>query len=191
MTHHAAAPLATPAVLVVRRAPAGRGCRPYLCQVGCTAPGVLRTSGRSVTLVWPRQRLSCPRVGKALYRAIRIDPPVDQYVDRPLLGGTVEIDRRRSISIGITEGGRKKKREKPGSPARSVARGRFLLPVREKGTRRHRPFVFTLIYIILYYIILSGMLCTYRSVPGTISYQDEFDMLVRTGMENLDHCTKN
>ncbi|RWW34012.1 hypothetical protein GW17_00001250 [Ensete ventricosum] len=66
--------------------------------------------------------------GKALYRAIRIDPPVDQYVDRPLLGGTVEIDRRRSISIGITEGGRKKKREKPGSPARSVARRRFLLP---------------------------------------------------------------
>ncbi|RWW39908.1 hypothetical protein BHE74_00054724, partial [Ensete ventricosum] len=61
MTHHAAAPLAMPAVLVVRSAPAGRGCRPYLCQVGRTAPGVLRTSGRPVTLVWPRQRPSCPR----------------------------------------------------------------------------------------------------------------------------------
>ncbi|RRT83738.1 hypothetical protein B296_00009843 [Ensete ventricosum] len=30
MTHHAAAPLAIPAVLVVRCAPAGGGCRPYL-----------------------------------------------------------------------------------------------------------------------------------------------------------------
>ncbi|RWV82430.1 hypothetical protein GW17_00056072, partial [Ensete ventricosum] len=38
MTHHAAAPLAMPAVLVVRRAPAGGGCRPYLCQVGRTVP---------------------------------------------------------------------------------------------------------------------------------------------------------
>ncbi|RWV88012.1 hypothetical protein GW17_00049940, partial [Ensete ventricosum] len=61
MTHHAAAPLAMPVVLVVRCAPAGRGCRPYLCQVGCTAPGVLRTSGRPAMLVWPRQRPGCPR----------------------------------------------------------------------------------------------------------------------------------
>ncbi|RZR70562.1 hypothetical protein BHM03_00000439 [Ensete ventricosum] len=61
MAHHAAAPLAMPTVLVVRRAPAGRDCRPYLCQVGCTAPGVLRISDRPVTLVWPRQRPSCPR----------------------------------------------------------------------------------------------------------------------------------
>ncbi|RRT39309.1 hypothetical protein B296_00057878, partial [Ensete ventricosum] len=38
MTHHAAAPFAMPAVLVVRRAPAGGGCRPYLCQVGRTVP---------------------------------------------------------------------------------------------------------------------------------------------------------
>ncbi|RWW35228.1 hypothetical protein BHE74_00059864 [Ensete ventricosum] len=51
MAHHATAPLAMPAVLVVRRAPAGRGCRPYLCQVGCTAPGVLRTSGRPRDIV--------------------------------------------------------------------------------------------------------------------------------------------
>ncbi|RZR76734.1 hypothetical protein BHM03_00001614 [Ensete ventricosum] len=38
MTHHAAAPFAMPVVLVVRRAPAGGGCRPYLCQVGRTVP---------------------------------------------------------------------------------------------------------------------------------------------------------
>ncbi|RZS11225.1 hypothetical protein BHM03_00042541 [Ensete ventricosum] len=69
MTHHAVAPLAMPAVLVVRRAPAGRGCRPYLCQVGCTAPGVLRTSGRSVTLVWPRQISNDVERGAA-----RVDP---------------------------------------------------------------------------------------------------------------------
>ncbi|RWW70689.1 hypothetical protein BHE74_00021614 [Ensete ventricosum] len=56
MTHHAVAPLAIPGVLAVTRAPAGGGCRPYLCQVGCTAPGVLR----SITLVWSRQRPSCP-----------------------------------------------------------------------------------------------------------------------------------
>ncbi|RWV94389.1 hypothetical protein GW17_00043077 [Ensete ventricosum] len=67
MTHYATVPLAMPAVLVVRRAPAGRGCRPYLCQVDCTTPccrasrHACRTSGRPVTLVWPRQRPSCPR----------------------------------------------------------------------------------------------------------------------------------
>ncbi|RZS20651.1 hypothetical protein BHM03_00053180 [Ensete ventricosum] len=33
-----------PAVLVVRRAPIGGGCRPYLCQTGCTTTGVLRTT---------------------------------------------------------------------------------------------------------------------------------------------------
>ncbi|RWW42172.1 hypothetical protein BHE74_00052297, partial [Ensete ventricosum] len=44
----------TPVVLVVRRAPPGEGCRPYLCQVGCTttdapipAPDRLPASG------WP------------------------------------------------------------------------------------------------------------------------------------------
>ncbi|RWV91646.1 hypothetical protein GW17_00046057 [Ensete ventricosum] len=51
----------TPVVLAVRRAPAGEGCRPYLCQVGCTttdtpipAPDRLPASGR------PRRRASCP-----------------------------------------------------------------------------------------------------------------------------------
>ncbi|RRT35036.1 hypothetical protein B296_00038672, partial [Ensete ventricosum] len=38
MTHYAVAPLAMPVVLVVRCAPAGGSCRPYLCQVGRTVP---------------------------------------------------------------------------------------------------------------------------------------------------------
>ncbi|RRT33763.1 hypothetical protein B296_00056007 [Ensete ventricosum] len=53
----------TPVVLAVRRAPTGEGCRPYLCQVGCTttdapisAPNRLPVSGR------PRRRASCPRL---------------------------------------------------------------------------------------------------------------------------------
>ncbi|RWW34566.1 hypothetical protein GW17_00000666 [Ensete ventricosum] len=50
-----------PAVLVVRRAPAGGGCRPYLCQAGCTTTGALRTIGRPATSGWPRRRASCPR----------------------------------------------------------------------------------------------------------------------------------
>ncbi|RWV86547.1 hypothetical protein GW17_00051546 [Ensete ventricosum] len=57
MTHHAAAPLAMPAVLVVRCAPAGRGCRPYLCQVGCTAPGFVALPKRG------RRGGSCRAVG--------------------------------------------------------------------------------------------------------------------------------
>ncbi|RWW60371.1 hypothetical protein BHE74_00032640 [Ensete ventricosum] len=36
--------------------------------------------------------------GKIPYRAVRTDPPADRYTDRPLLGGTVEIGRWRSIS---------------------------------------------------------------------------------------------
>ncbi|RRT56447.1 hypothetical protein B296_00035487 [Ensete ventricosum] len=31
----------------------------------------------------------------------------------------------------------------------------------------------------------AGMHCAYRSVPGTVPYQDELDMPVRIGMENL------
>ncbi|RWW83122.1 hypothetical protein BHE74_00008384 [Ensete ventricosum] len=58
MTHHAAAPLAMPAVLAVRRAPAGVGCRPYLCQVGraatcCrTSRHACRTGGEVCTCRW-------------------------------------------------------------------------------------------------------------------------------------------
>ncbi|RWV86168.1 hypothetical protein GW17_00051966 [Ensete ventricosum] len=67
----------------------------------------------------------------------------DRYADRSLPGGTAEIDRRLSISIGISRGREKeveKKREKPGSPvrcsspvsfARSVARGE-----KERGDRQ-------------------------------------------------------
>ncbi|RZS25097.1 hypothetical protein BHM03_00058253 [Ensete ventricosum] len=68
-------------------------------------------------------------------QAIVIEQSTDRYADRSLPGGTAEIDRRLSISIGISRGREKeveKKREKPGSPvrcsspvsfARSVARG--------------------------------------------------------------------
>ncbi|RWW21373.1 hypothetical protein GW17_00014476 [Ensete ventricosum] len=89
-----------------------------------------------------------------------------RYADRPSSGGTIKIDHRRSISnIGsrfrpsTIDRGRKKekKREKiprtrcsspvhsrgpspidEESSARSIARGRFLLPVRGEGTRRSR-----------------------------------------------------
>ncbi|RWW15311.1 hypothetical protein GW17_00020859 [Ensete ventricosum] len=44
--------------------------------------------------------------GKALYRLVHIGPTVDWYADRPLLGGTAKIDRRRSI-----EGEKEKKKE--------------------------------------------------------------------------------
>ncbi|RWW26145.1 hypothetical protein GW17_00009495 [Ensete ventricosum] len=58
MTHHAAAPLAMPVVLAVRCAPAGVGCRPYLCQVGRTATSsrtsrhACRTGGEVCTCRW-------------------------------------------------------------------------------------------------------------------------------------------
>ncbi|RWW86046.1 hypothetical protein BHE74_00005231 [Ensete ventricosum] len=69
ITHHAVAPLAMPAVLVVRRAPAGGGCRPYLCQVGCTTPGVLRTSGRlSLSIRMATQRHGTPSLMNASQR---------------------------------------------------------------------------------------------------------------------------
>ncbi|RRT45520.1 hypothetical protein B296_00042451 [Ensete ventricosum] len=52
----------TPAVLAMKRAPAGEGCRPYLCQVGYTiidapipALDRLPASGR------PHWRVNCPR----------------------------------------------------------------------------------------------------------------------------------
>ncbi|RWW22939.1 hypothetical protein GW17_00012832 [Ensete ventricosum] len=68
MTRHAAAPLTMPPCLLPCLAYGRRGvrlqvarCRPYLCQVGCTTPGVLRTTGRPVTSSWPRQQPRCPR----------------------------------------------------------------------------------------------------------------------------------
>ncbi|RZR79066.1 hypothetical protein BHM03_00004648 [Ensete ventricosum] len=39
MTHHECRASRLAFVLVGKRAPAGRGCRPYLCQAGGTAPG--------------------------------------------------------------------------------------------------------------------------------------------------------
>ncbi|RZS24024.1 hypothetical protein BHM03_00057049 [Ensete ventricosum] len=44
-------PSTTLAVPVVRRAFAGRGCRPYLCQVGCTTTGAPHTCIRSIARV--------------------------------------------------------------------------------------------------------------------------------------------
>ncbi|RWW06906.1 hypothetical protein GW17_00029735 [Ensete ventricosum] len=42
---------------------------------------------------------------KAPYQAVLTGPPADRYdADRPLPSGTVEIDSRRSISIGISRG---------------------------------------------------------------------------------------
>ncbi|RWW09891.1 hypothetical protein GW17_00026596 [Ensete ventricosum] len=49
--------------------------------------------------------------GKAPYRAVRTDLPVDRYADFPLPGGTVEIDRRWSIS---TINGRLREKEDEG-----------------------------------------------------------------------------
>ncbi|RWW86830.1 hypothetical protein BHE74_00004366 [Ensete ventricosum] len=49
------------AVLAMRRAFAVGGCRPYLCQVGCTSTGAPRISGRLPASV-ARRRASCPRV---------------------------------------------------------------------------------------------------------------------------------
>ncbi|RZS26774.1 hypothetical protein BHM03_00060165 [Ensete ventricosum] len=49
-------------VLAMRRAFAIGGCRPYLCQVGCTSTGAPRISGRLPTSFRPRRRDSCPRV---------------------------------------------------------------------------------------------------------------------------------
>ncbi|RRT46676.1 hypothetical protein B296_00051445 [Ensete ventricosum] len=44
-------PSTTLAVPVVRRAFAGRGCRPYLCQVGCMTTGAPHTCIRSIARV--------------------------------------------------------------------------------------------------------------------------------------------
>ncbi|RRT54607.1 hypothetical protein B296_00015570 [Ensete ventricosum] len=69
MTYHAAAPSTMSScpptmlvVLAVRRAFAGGGCQPYLCQVGCTTTDVLRITGRLPGSVRPHRRASRPRV---------------------------------------------------------------------------------------------------------------------------------
>ncbi|RWW67212.1 hypothetical protein BHE74_00025368 [Ensete ventricosum] len=46
MAYHTAVSSTMLAVLAMRRAFAGGGCRPYLCQVGCTTTGAPRISGR-------------------------------------------------------------------------------------------------------------------------------------------------
>ncbi|RWW33315.1 hypothetical protein GW17_00001967 [Ensete ventricosum] len=60
--------------------------------------------------------------GKALYRVVRTGPPIDQYGTvryRAVSPKSTVSGRFRSV---LTKGGRKKKREKPGSPVRSIAR---------------------------------------------------------------------
>ncbi|RWW33995.1 hypothetical protein GW17_00001275 [Ensete ventricosum] len=49
-------------VLAMRRVFAVGGCRPYLCQVGCTSTGAPRISGRLLASGRPRRRASCSRV---------------------------------------------------------------------------------------------------------------------------------
>ncbi|RWW01237.1 hypothetical protein BHE74_00031344 [Ensete ventricosum] len=89
----------------------------------------------------------CVRQGLP-YRAVRTSPPADQYADCPLLGDTIEInqkstvddrfrpsevdvDHRKSTSIGISQGREKEEKgeeegEKPGSPARAICRKRAI-----------------------------------------------------------------
>ncbi|RWW43929.1 hypothetical protein BHE74_00050355 [Ensete ventricosum] len=62
MAYHAAVPSTVLVVLAMRRAFAGGGCRPYLCQVGCTTTGAPRISGRLPASGRPRRRANCPRV---------------------------------------------------------------------------------------------------------------------------------
>ncbi|RWV86886.1 hypothetical protein GW17_00051170 [Ensete ventricosum] len=50
------------AVLAMRRAFTGGGCRPYMCQVCCTSTGAPGIFGRSPASGRPRRRASCPRV---------------------------------------------------------------------------------------------------------------------------------
>ncbi|RRT73093.1 hypothetical protein B296_00028713, partial [Ensete ventricosum] len=82
--------------------------------------------------------------GKALYRAVRTDLPIDRFADRLLPGSTAEIDSRRSIEGERRSERRRetKKREKPiprtllfpRSPVRSVAHGQFFSPRKEKNS---------------------------------------------------------
>ncbi|RWV84728.1 hypothetical protein GW17_00053537, partial [Ensete ventricosum] len=52
----------TAVVLAVRRAPAGEGCRPYLCYVGCTTTDApIPTPDRLPALGRSHRQTSCPR----------------------------------------------------------------------------------------------------------------------------------
>ncbi|RRT80888.1 hypothetical protein B296_00022662 [Ensete ventricosum] len=62
MAYHVTVPSTMLAVLVMRRAFVGGGCRPYLCQVGCTTTGAPRISGRLPASGRPFRRASYPRV---------------------------------------------------------------------------------------------------------------------------------
>ncbi|RZS25874.1 hypothetical protein BHM03_00059140 [Ensete ventricosum] len=54
--------------------------------------------------------------GKAPYQAVCTGPSTDWYTDHWLLGGKSTVGSR--FQPVLAEGGRKKKREKPGSPTR-------------------------------------------------------------------------
>ncbi|RWW32657.1 hypothetical protein GW17_00002656 [Ensete ventricosum] len=79
---------------------------------------------------------------KDQYGAVHTGPPVDWYTSRTARYRVVPLKSTISdqFRLILAEGGRKTKREKPGARRRSVARGRFLLPVRGEGTRRPSQF---------------------------------------------------
>ncbi|RRT32690.1 hypothetical protein B296_00049132 [Ensete ventricosum] len=62
MAYHVVVPFHHAAVLAVRRASAGKGCRSYLCQVGCTTTDApILVSNRLPVSGRPRRRAHCPR----------------------------------------------------------------------------------------------------------------------------------
>ncbi|RZS19093.1 hypothetical protein BHM03_00051442 [Ensete ventricosum] len=74
-------PSTTLVVPVVRRAFAGRGCRPYLCQVGCTTTGAPHTCIRPVA-----------RVGSATSAfVISFFPPREDLLETPDEGAEEEV----------------------------------------------------------------------------------------------------
>ncbi|RZS06625.1 hypothetical protein BHM03_00037313 [Ensete ventricosum] len=89
-----------------------------------------------------------------------------------------DFDRRRPISSGISEGGRRRG-EPGGFFARSLCdpspAGDFFSPRWEK---KHLPTWRR--------IKVTGMPYAYRSVPGTLPYRGELVMLVRTEDEQFE-----
>ncbi|RRT35744.1 hypothetical protein B296_00045034 [Ensete ventricosum] len=95
----------TPIVLAARRAPVGEGCRPYLCQVGCTTtdapipvPERLPASGR------PRRRANCPRArGRGgqvnICHIISLPPPEKTFSRCP-----IRVLKMRSCAESLTSG---------------------------------------------------------------------------------------